>query len=176
VGRINRLWFTEYRQAGWFKVVTLRELHSSIDESEAGGLDQYGRVPDDPSLDCEVIRLFLSEWLMCQLPESVGVFGLDPAEFRPVGRAEALTVASQIVAASLDDSRARVRERVGSAVGAESADVPYSQLQAWFTELFAEGCRFYLHDSTGGPTVRFDMANPRVIGLAPDLIGLLWME
>jgi hypothetical protein len=41
---------------------------------------------------------------------------------------------------------------------------------------FGEGCRFYLHDSAGGPTVRFDLTNPRVIGLAPDLIGMLWLE
>jgi hypothetical protein len=56
--------------------------------------------------------------------------------------------------------------------------VPPAQLRVWFGEvLFSHpGCSFFLHDSSGGPTVRFNLANPRVIGLSPDLVGMLWLE
>ena len=172
--RINRLVFAEYRRAGWFKAATLPGLRGYVGNGAGEVVERYARAPADPSLDRDLIRLFLGEWLVCHHPESVGAFGLDPAEFRPIGRAEALAVADRVVAASLDDPRARIEEWPESA--SRPAEVPYPQLQAWFAELFGKGCRFYLHDSPGGRTVRFDLANPRVIGLAPDVIGMLWLE
>jgi hypothetical protein len=172
--RVNRLWFAEYRRVGWFKAATLPELRDALDDGEAEAVDRYTRDPDDPSHDRELIRLFLGEWLADQHPESVGAFGLDPARFRPIGRGEALAAADRVVSASRDEPAAGIKEWSGSP--AQPAEVPYPQLRAWFAELFGDGCRFYLHDSGGGPTVRFDSATPRVIGLAPDLVGMLWLE
>jgi hypothetical protein len=123
--------------------------------------------------------VFLRNWLCGRHPESIGAFGLAVEEFRSIDRAEALATADRIVAASLEDPDARIGgclEWEQPANPEEETDVPYPQLRVWFDVLFGGDCRFYLHDSAGGPTVRFDLANPRVIGLAPDLIGMLWLE
>jgi hypothetical protein len=178
-GRINRLMFAEYRAVGWFKVAPLDELRQYAGREDAEVVDRYAVAPNDPAADREVMRVFLRDWLCCHHPESIGAWGLEVAEFGPVGRTEALAVADRIVAASLEDPKARIRgclEWLQPASPDEAADVPYPQLRVWFDELFGEGCRFYLHDSAGGPTVRFDLANPRIIGLAPDLVGMLWLE
>jgi hypothetical protein len=177
--RINRLVFAEYSAVGWFKVAPLDALRRYAGGEDAEIVAGYARAPNDPTSDREVIRVFLRDWLCCHHPESMGAYGLAVAEFRPISRDEALAVADRIIAASLEDPEASIGgclEWEEPATPDESADVPYPQLRAWFGELFGEGCRFYLHDSAGGPTVRFDLANPRVIGLAPDLAGMLWLE
>jgi hypothetical protein len=178
-GRINRLEFAEYKAAGWFKVAPVDELRQYCGREDAEAVARYARAPNDPASDREVIRVFLQDWLGCHHPESIGAYGLEVSEFRPVGRAEALAFVDRIVAASLEVPDARIGGCLNwlkPASPDEAADVPYPRLRVWFGELFGEGCRFYLHDSKGGPTVRFDLANPRVIGLAPDLVGLLWLE
>ncbi len=176
--RINRLVFAEYSAVGWFKVASLDELRRyAVRDAEI--ITGYALAPSDPVADREVIRVFLRDWLCCHHPESIGAYGLEVAEFRPISRADALAVADRIVAASLEDPEASIGgclEWEEPATLEEAAHVPYPQIRAWFAELFGEGCRFYLHDSAGGPTVRFDLANPRVIGLAPDLVGMLWLE
>src|SRR5262249_45165494 len=142
-------------------------------------VSRYSAAPHDSGGDREVIRVFLQDWLCCHHPESIGAYGLEVGEFRPISRAEALVVADRIVAASLEDPKARIGgcvEWLGPAGPAEAADVPSPQLRAWFAEFFGDGCRFYLHDSAGGPTVRFNLVNPRVIGLASDVVGMLWLE
>jgi len=177
--RINRLQFAEYKPVGWFKAVTLRELRQYIDSAAVEAVERYAQAPDDPALDRDIIRLFLGEWLLCHHPENIGAYGLEPNEFRPIRRNEALALADRIVAASLEVPGARIGgclEWLKPTSPEEEADVPYTRLRAWFAELFGEGCRFYLHDSKGGPTVRFNLANPRVIGLAPDIVGMLWLE
>lgn len=177
--RINRLEFAEYRRAGWFKAVTLCELRGSIDPGEAEALDRYAEAPADPSRDRDLIRLFLGEWLVCHHPESLSAFALDPAAFRPILRAEALAAADRIVADSLEEPRARIGgclRWLRPASPEEAADVPYPQLRTWFAELFGDDCRFYLNDSAGGPPEWFGPANPRVMGLAPDVVGMLWLE
>lgn len=177
--RINRLQFAEYKAVGWFKAVTLGELRRYINHAEADVVDRYLQAPEDPALDRDMIRLFLGEWLLCHQPESIGACGLKPSEFRPIGRAEALAVVDRIVAASLEAPGARIGgclDWLKPANPEEAADVPYPQLRVWFVELFGEHSRFYLHDTEGGPTVRFNLANPRVIGLGPDIVGMLWLE
>jgi hypothetical protein len=177
--RINRLVFAEYSAVGWFKVATLDELRRYAVGDDAEVIAGYALAPGDPKADREVMRVFLRDWLCCHHPESMGAYGLEVSEFRPTSRAEALAVADRIVAASLEDPEASIGgclEWEEPATPEETADVPYPQLRAWFADLFGDGCRFYLHDSAGGPTVRFDLANPRVIGLAPDLVGMLWLE
>jgi hypothetical protein len=171
--RINYLEFAEYSAVGWFKVAPLDELRRRGVEV----IGRYSQAPHDASSDREVIGVFLRDWLCGHHPESIGAYGLEVSGFRPITRTEALAAADRIVAASLEDPEARIGGCLHEPeTPEETADVPYPQLRAWFDELFGEGCRFYLHDSAGGPTVRFDLANPRVIGLAPDLIGMLWLE
>jgi hypothetical protein len=177
--RINRLVFAEYSAVGWFKVAPLDELRRYAGRDDGAVVAGYALAPDDPAADREVIRVFLRDWLCCHHPESIGAWGLEVAAFRPVSRPEALAVADRIVAGSLEDPEATIGgclEWEEPATPEEAADVPYPQLRAWFAELFGEGCRFSLHHAAGGPTVRFDRANPRVIGLAPDLVGMLWLE
>lgn len=178
--RINRLSFVEYRAVGWFKAVTLGELRRYVSAAEAAVVDRYANTASEPALDRELIRLFLSDWLVCHLPESLGAFGLEVSEFRPIDRNDAVAAVDRIVATSLENPEATIGgclDWLQPGSPEEKADVPYPQLRAWFAELFAdERCRFYLHDSAGGPTVRFNLAKPRVIGLASDLVGMLWLE
>ena len=173
-GRINRLVFAEYSAVGWFKVAPLDELRRYAGRDAAEVVTGDALASGDPEADREVIRVFLRDWLCCHHPESIGAYGLEAAEFRPIGRPEALDVADRIIAASLEDPEASIGgclEREQPASPEETADVPYPQLRAWFGELFGKGCRFYLHDSAGGPTVRFDLANPRVVGLVQDQVA-----
>lgn len=179
--RINRLMFAEYSAVGWLKAVTLPELRQSYltDEADRALIGRYAHAADDPALDHDLIRLFLREWLVSHIPESVGAWGLDPDGFRRVTRSAAVAVVEQIIATSL--------ERTDAVIGGcldwlrpdspgEAAGVPYTQLRVWFAELFEDpATRFYLHPG-GGPTVRFDLANPHLAGLAPDLVGMIWIE
>jgi hypothetical protein len=177
--RINRLEFAEYSAVGWLKVAPLDELLRYAVGADKEVVNRYSAAPHDPGGDREVIRAFLRDWLCCHHPESIGAWGLEVEEFRPISRADALALADRIVAASLEDPDARIGgclEWLEPASPEEAADVPYPQLRVWFAELFGEGCRFYLHDSAGGPTVRFNLANPRVIGLAPDVVAMVWLE
>jgi hypothetical protein len=178
-GRINRLEFAEYRAVGWFKVAPLDDLRRYAVGADREVVSRYSIAPHDAGADPELIRVFLRDWLCCRHPESIGAWGLEVAAFRPIARGEALRVADRIVATSLEDPAARIGgclEWEQPASPEEAADVPYAQLRAWFDELFGEGCRFYLHDAAGGPTVRCHPAKPRVIGVAPDLVGVLWLE
>jgi hypothetical protein len=177
-GRINRLEFAEYRSVGWLKVAPLDEIRRYAVREDAEVVARFTLTPNDSEADRKVIRVFLRDWL-CRHPESIGAYGLEVDGFRPIGRKEALDVADRIVVASLEDPDARIGGCLGwmqPATPQETEDVSYHQLRVWFADLFGEGCRFYLHDSVGGPTVPFDLANPRVIGLAYDLIGMLWLE
>jgi hypothetical protein len=179
VNRINHLYFAEYSAVGWFKVVTVGELRGYVSSEQRQVVDQYSRSPGDSGLDQEVIRLFLGDWLVCQCPESIGAFGLDPGEFRPIARTDAIATVEQIIARSLEDPEAAIGgclDWMTPASPEESTDVPYPQLRSWFVELFADDARYYLHDSPGGPTLRFNLASPRVIALAPGLIGMMWLE
>jgi hypothetical protein len=178
--RINRLCFAEYCPVGWFKAVTLGELRRYVQAADMGLVDRYSNAASDPALDRELIRLFLQEWLVCHHPESIGAFGLEVSEFRLITRGEAFATVDRIIAASLEYPEAIIGgclDWLEPSSPEEAADVPYPQLGVWFAELFGgNGCRFYLHDSAGGPTVRFNLANLPVIGLAPDLVGMLWLE
>src|SRR5262249_51984294 len=110
---------------------------------------------------------------------SMGAWGLDVEAFRRIERSEALALVDRIVARSLEDPDARIGgclEWMQAGSPEEADDVPYPQLPVWFAELFGEGCRFYLHDLAGGRAVRFKLANSRVIGLAPDVVGMFWLE
>lgn len=178
-GRINRLEFQEYMAVGWFRVAPLEEVGGYACLEDAEVVARYARTPNDAATDRELIQLFLRNWLCCHHPESMGAYGLEVSKFRSIGRAEALAVVDQIIAASLEDPEARIGGCLDwqkPATPEETADVPYPQLREWFSELFGDECRFYLHDSAGGPTVRFNLSVSAVIGLAPDLVGMLWIE
>lgn len=166
--RINRLVFAEYSSVGWFKATTLGDLLVYADGPDEEVVRAYDRDPLDPVRDRDVIRVFLGEWLGCHHPESMGTYALDVEPFHPIDRPAALAAVQGIVAASVD---------AGGEIGGcldwltpvsevEAADVPYSQLAEWFAALFGTDSRFYLRADGG----------PYVVGLAPDVVGMLWME
>jgi hypothetical protein len=190
---LGRLWFAEYHTVGWLKATTFRALSESVDKPrDRRLLDRYLRGEDvDDDLRREMIRLFLDEWVMCNVPESISPWGGKAAAvFRPAGRDEALTLVDGIIAVSLEDDGAKFRGRMPRYVPADAPaapvegpdeelePIPYAQLWTWFAdELFDRGAAaFYVHTSPGGPTVRFDHTQPRVLGMDRDVIALLWLE
>jgi hypothetical protein len=191
--QINGIEFEEYPvvAAAWLKAAGLEELRGCIrDDADKVLLDHYARGEAwDVESQRAMIRLFLREWLVCNVPENIGAWGLEVSEFRPISRDEALRAVDGIVAACQPDAepdmssphteaRAYLAAIRGRGRDGAAADPPPAVLREWFVEvLFAQpGSAFFLHDSPGGETVRFNLANPRVIGLAPDLIGMLWQE
>jgi len=192
-GQINRIEFEEYPAvaAAWMKAVGLQELRGCArEDGDQALIDRYERgEAGDVESQRAMIRLFLREWLSCNVPENIGVWGLEVSEFRPINPDEALRAADRIVAgcqggaeAGAQSPHAPVRAYLARLRGrgrhGPAVDPPPTRLRAWFGDvLFApQGSAFFLHDSPGGATVRFNLANPRVIGLAPDLIGMLWLE
>jgi hypothetical protein len=166
--RINRLVFAEYASVGWFKATTLGDLLVYAAGPDEEVVRAYDRDPHDPARDRDVIRVFLGEWLGCHHPESMGTYALEAEPFRLIDRTEALAAVQGIAAASIE-----AEGEIGGCLDwltpvsdAEAADVPYSQLPRWFAALFGEDSRFYLRDDGG----------PWVVGLAPDAVGMLWME
>jgi hypothetical protein len=192
-GQINRIEFEEYPAvaAAWMKAVGLQELRKCVSEdADRGLIDRYELwEARDVESRRALIQLFLREWLSYNLPENIGVWGLEVDQFRPISRDEALRAADRIVAACQGGAeageqtphaaaRAYLARLRGRGRDGPAADPPPAQLRAWFGDvLFASpDSAFFLHDSPGGATVRFNLANPRVIGLAPNLIGMLWLE
>jgi uncharacterized protein (TIGR02996 family) len=191
---LGSLWFAEYHTVGWLKAVAVQTMRKHVEKPcDLRLLDRYLRNEDvDDDLRREVIRLFLREWVMYCVPESVGVWGLEVAEFRPAGRDEALALVEGIIATSLEDDDAVILGRLPPYVvasepaiavkdaeeGEVQEEIPYAQLQIWFgDELFdRDTAVYYVHTSAGGPTVRFNLAEPRVLGMDRDVIALVWLE
>lgn len=176
--RINRLEFDEYRPCGWFKVAPLAELRSDYDPLERAIVERYATAPSEPWLDHAMVHCFLSRWLVARHPENLGAFGLPAEEFRAARRDEALASVDEVIAATLMDPDARIQgclSWLSPAAPGEAEDVPYPQLRIWFAELFGHESRFYLHD-TGHQGARLDPREPRVVGMAADLVGMLWLE
>ena len=102
-GQINRIEFEEYPAVGaaWMKAVGLQELRKCVSEdTDRGLIDRYERgEARDVESRRAVIQLFLREWLSCNVPENIGVWGLEVDQFRPISRDEALRAADRIVAA-----------------------------------------------------------------------------
>jgi hypothetical protein len=204
--RINKLW---YEGSGWLKAVALRDRWTHPDQAAQRALIASYQGSPAPTLELRrgVMRLFLREWLMYNLPEHVGAWGLEVDEFKRITAEEAAGLADQIVAASAQE---RVEEIAAGLVeeykprilarmpwyaskqdqvpppGVDAKDwdnpgdvpvIPYTQLRAWFLELFdpAEAA-FFAHTLPGGGTVRFNAACPRLLGMDRDLIGMLWIE
>jgi hypothetical protein len=179
--RINRLAFCEYKPVGWFKVVALPRLRKCLHSpADLEWIDRYLVGTSTDAVQRAVVRLFLGEWLVGEVPESIGAWGLDPDEFRAIDRPVALAAINAIVEASMSVPGATIGGCVDwlkPASPDEAHDVPYAQLRSWFVELFAAPqTTFFLHDAPGGPTLRFNVARPRIIGLAPDVVGMFWQE
>lgn len=169
--RINRLAYPDdVSRVGWFKVAPLSEVTQYADriqDDEIRGADPYG--------DRRLLQLFLCDWLCMHLPEHIG----SPTEdlFQPIVRNEALRIVNEIVSAS----EQRVSGITGCLEGLRSrfpqdnVVVRYPMLREWFAELFGGSCRFYLYGVPGTIAPPHE-APPHVIAIAPDVIGMLWLE
>lgn len=199
---INKLW---YEGDGWLKTIPFDDLQRQLDAANRQLIDSY-REAAAPDLDLRrsVIRVFLREWLMCNLPEHIGTWGLEPHEFHPISPEQATSLADEIVSTA---SEARVEEGddglaaewrprilarmpwyqsgedqphvvVDSDDPGDVPVIPYSQLREWFPRhLFDPAAvAFFAHTSPGGPTVRFNQTRPRLLGMDRELIGMLWLE
>jgi uncharacterized protein (TIGR02996 family) len=191
---INHLKYREYHTVGWLKATSFQRLRECVKKPrDLRSLERYIRGENvDDTLRRAMIGLFLREWMISQVPESVGAFGLDPEEFRPVTREEALALVDSIIATSLEDERGGIHGLMPRYVTGEDApaetfvvtgdevedDIPYPLLKTWFAEELFDPAPavFFVHTSPGGPTVCFNVAQPRVIGMDRDLIGMLWLE
>jgi uncharacterized protein (TIGR02996 family) len=191
---IDGLMYAEYHTVAWLKATSFSRLRECVDRPrDMRSLEQYLRGENvDDTLRRAMIGLFLREWMISQVPESVGAFGLDPEEFQVGTREEALALVDEIIATSLADERGGIhgvppRYVIGEDAPAETfvvtgdeeeEDIPYPRLRTWFAEeLFdADQAVFFVHSAPGGPTVRFNVAHPRVIGMDREIIGMLWLE
>ncbi len=204
VHRISELWYPEYHTSGWLKAVTLEELQNRVadglrwstardrQETQLSALSRY-RSGEPVGLEShrKIIELFLREYLMRKVPESVGAWGLDTQEFREIDGAKAGSVVDRIVRISLEDPEARVLTRMPpnwygdepdavQAVGPGSVEetVSHAELRNWFMEqLFEPSCvKFFLHTAPGGDTVRWNHRQPRVVGMDRESIAMFWLE
>jgi hypothetical protein len=107
---INEMEFDEYPAvaAAWMKVANLVDLRwSTREDADRELLERYARGDaGDAGSQRAMIRLFLQDWLVFNVPENIGVWGLEVGEFRPVSREEALRAADRIVAACQPDADA----------------------------------------------------------------------
>jgi hypothetical protein len=163
--RINRLEYLEYANVGWLKAVPFEELALRLnEEKDVRLLRNYRRKEGDRgALRGEMIRLFL-DWLMWNVPESIGVWGTSPETFRPADRKPAVDVISTIIATSEEALSETAHD-----FGPDDQDVmvDYEQLRRWFPDR--------LLDSAG--TVFFVCTPPSemiVLGMDDDIIGMLW--
>jgi hypothetical protein len=164
--RINALWYAEHRGVGWLKAVDFDSLEAAVAHpAERGRITQHRRGQSDVLLRRDMIRLFLNEWLMWNVPESVEAWGRDPAGFHEIKPKEALDVIAEILRISEEDpgsEPAEDAEDYGGGLG-------YADLRVWFPgALFdAPATAFLLGPSPGRQTV---------VAMDRDIIGMLWLE
>ncbi|MBI5512449.1 MAG: TIGR02996 domain-containing protein [Deltaproteobacteria bacterium] len=191
---VNLFTYAEYRRVAWLKAAALEELRDRLQTPrDARALDGYlsSDAPDD-ALCRAALALFLQHWMVSNIPESVGVWGLAVDDFHAVDRAEALATMDAIVKASEADPDGYLTGRPPRYVTDPNAPAEPRPLSAWGTAqrlpsstlraLFARElldpseARYFVHTAPGGPTVRFNHARPRVVGMDRTVVALLWLE
>jgi hypothetical protein len=178
---LHHLWFAEYHTVGWLKVLALIEL---ADRGRAQPvLLRYQANAGDDAVRRQVIGCFLSEHVMGNVPESVGVWGLNPTELVRIDRDEALAVVAGILATSVEDPEgtptglmptevigldAPVTEFVMTG-HEEKVEIPYPLLGTWFADDLFDRERTVYYRSPDG-------VRSLVIALDRDAVGIFWLE
>lgn len=198
---INELW---YEGRGWLKVAAIATLHKCPLVSDHTPLATCINEIE-PSLESQqaVIRLFLRNWLVNNLPKHLRTWRLIPTEFTPIGGGMARLIADRIVAIAGTAKTTEVipglfsqyQPRILSKMpwyqsGADKppgvkdwydpgdiTQVSYAQLRTWFPDcLFDQAATsYFVH---GLPLHPGDggRSGLRLIAMDREAIGMMWLE